>query len=103
MVSNMPSKFSKPKPSAAAAGPVPPTEEAIERIIGRASAHDVAPAPPPVEPLTPAEPPKPIRFTLELPPDLVAEIDATRKRSGNPARVAWIRMAIAEKLARDVG
>jgi hypothetical protein len=99
----MASKFSKPNPPAAPIEPGSPTEDAIDRIIGRASTHDVAPASQPTEPLLPVEPPKPIRFTLELPPDVVAEIDAARKRAGSPARVAWIRCAIAEKLARDAG
>src|SRR3954465_10416823 len=99
MVSNMASKFSKPQPAAAPIPAVPPTEEAIERIIGRASAYDVAPAPVPVETPPPPVRPRLVRFTLELPEDMVAEIDAMRKRTGNPSRVAWIRMAISEKLA----
>lgn len=81
-----PSKFSRPLRE--------PTPEEVERIVGKAETRDEpAPAAPPPE----AE----IRFTMVLPADLSDRVDKARKAAGGMARLAWIRLAIAEKLIRD--
>lgn len=81
-----PSKFSRP--------PREPTPEEVERVIGKAETRDEpAPATPPLE----AE----VRFTMVLPAGMSDRVDKARKAAGGMARLAWIRLAIAEKLSRD--
>jgi hypothetical protein len=78
------SKFGKPKRD-------PPPEE-VDRVIGKAETRD--------EPAG-AAPEAEVRFTLVLPVGMATRVDAARKAAGGMARLAWIRLAIAEKLARD--
>lgn len=84
MVSQM-SKFAKPK-----SAPLP-TAEQIERVISAAPTHDGVQAE--------AEE---MRFTMTLPAAMAAKVDEARKVA-SLTRLAWIRVAIAEKLARDGG
>jgi hypothetical protein len=83
------SKFNKPK----AAGPV--SQEDIDRVIGGADAiddrKDSQPEPEGAE----------VRFTMTLGADMAARIDRARKASGGLTRLAWLRVAAAEKLSRD--
>jgi len=83
------SKFSKPKPAAAV------TDADIDRVIDGADAVD--------DRRTEKKPAaqEDIRFTMTLAGDLVARVDRARKTSGGLTRLSWIRLAIAEKLARD--
>jgi hypothetical protein len=83
------SKFSKPKPTS------PVTEAEIERVIQGADAVD-----------DPRGEKKPIdqgdvRFTMTLAGDMAQRIDRARKAAGGLTRLSWIRVAVAEKLARD--
>lgn len=90
------SKFSKPKPAGAV------TQADIERVIQGADAVDgraeeaanLKPAP---QPADQGE----VRFTMTLPADMDGRIDRARKRAGGLTRLAWIRLAVAEKLERD--
>lgn len=81
------SKFSTPRAKAT------PTQAEIDRVIGAAEAHDATPA-------ANGEADKEIRFTMVLSGDQSEGIDASRKRS-KLTRLAWIRLAIAEKLERE--
>ena len=81
------SKFAKPKPQAQRE----PTQDDIDRVIGKAEARDDRPVTPEAE----------VRFTLVLPVSMADRVDAARKKAGGIARLAWIRLAIAEKLDRD--
>lgn len=78
------SKFSKPQPKAIQT----PTLADIERVINGASTDGAG--------VTDGE----IRFTLTLPKGMAAQIDRARK-SAALTRLAWIRLAVAEKLARE--
>jgi hypothetical protein len=79
---NKPSKFARPQRE--------PTPVEIEQVIGKAETRD--------EPVAiEAE----VRFTLVLPSGMANRIDIARKVAGGMARLAWIRLAIAEKLNRD--
>jgi|tagenome__1003787_1003787.scaffolds.fasta_scaffold20613368_1 hypothetical protein len=85
------SKFSKPKPTAA-------SEAEIERVIQGADAVD--------DPRGDDRKAEPIdqddvRFTMTLPGDLATRVDRARKAAGGMTRLAWLRLAAAEKLARD--
>ena len=42
-----------------------------------------------------------VAFTLTLDPEMIADIERLRKRPLKLSRRAWIRLAIAEKIARD--
>jgi hypothetical protein len=91
------SKFSRPKP----AGPV--TQADIDRVIEGADAIDdrrTAAQPIQPEPEKPAEAAD-VRFTMTLDGDMAGRIDRARKASGGLTRLSWIRLAVAEKLARD--
>jgi hypothetical protein len=77
------SKFSKPKPDAK-------TQADIDRVIAGAEAADDRKTTSGGD----------VRFTMTLPPDMAARIDAARQ-SACLTRLAWIRLAIAEKLARE--
>ena len=83
------SKFSKPKPAAAV------TQADIERVIQGADAVDDRRDE--KKPIDPSE----VRFTMTLPGDMAGRIDRARKAAGGLTRLGWIRLAIAEKLARD--
>lgn len=83
-----PSKFSRPNRE--------PTSEEVDRIIGKAETRD-EPAPASSTTLPEVE----VRFTMVLPADLSDRVDKARKAAGGMARLAWIRLAIAEKLNRD--
>jgi hypothetical protein len=86
------SKFSKPKPAAAI------TEADIDRVIEGADAVDDRRA----EKKPAAEPDQgEVRFTMTLTGDLVGRVDRARKAAGGMTRLSWIRLAVAEKLARD--
>lgn len=88
------SKFSKPK---TAGGTV--TEADIERVIQGADAVDdrrAAPAPAPATPESDE-----VRFTMTLAGDMASRVDRARKAAGGLTRLSWIRVAVAEKLARD--
>jgi hypothetical protein len=83
----MMSKFAKPKPQQE------PSKDDIDRVIGSAEAKDGRvddPAPRPD-----------VRFTMVLSPEEADKADAARKKAGRMSRLAWIRQAMAEKLARD--
>jgi hypothetical protein len=87
------SKFSRPKP----AGPI--TQADIDRVIEGADAVDDRKAEPKPEP-------KPddhaeVRFTMTLTGEMAGRIDHARRAAGGLTRLAWIRLAVAEKLARD--
>ena len=85
------SKFSKPKPAAV-------TEADIERVIqGADSVDDRRDEKKPIREADPSE----VRFTMTLPGEMDSRIDRARKAAGGLTRLAWIRVAIAEKLARD--
>jgi hypothetical protein len=83
---NKPSKFSRPQRE--------PTQDEVERVISKAETRD---DPAPLTPPADAE----ARFTMVLPADMSERVDKARKSAGGMARLAWIRLAIAEKLARD--
>ena len=87
------SKFSKPKPAA------PVTQADIDRVIEGADAVDDRKAESKAGPK--AEAPKDVRFTMTLPGDMASRVDRTRKAAGGLTRLSWIRLAVAEKLARD--
>src|SRR5690349_2997387 len=82
---NKPSKFARPQGHE-------PTAAEIERVIGKAETHD--------KPSSSAQEAE-VRFTLVLPSSMADRVDTARKAAGGMARLAWIRLAIAEKLARD--
>jgi hypothetical protein len=84
------SKFSKPKSGAV-------TEAEIDRVIEGADAVDDRRA----EKKPVAEPDQEVRFTMTLGGDLVGRVDRARKAAGGMTRLSWIRLAVAEKLARD--
>lgn len=83
------SKFSKPKTSSAV------SQEDIDRVISGADAvddrQDRKPEPEGGE----------VRFTMTLPGDMASRVDRARKAAGGLTRLAWLRVAAAEKLARD--
>jgi len=81
-----PSKFSRPQRA--------PTEAEVEHIITKADTRD---DPAPVASAPEAE----VRFTMVLPADMSERVDKARKGAGGMARLAWIRLAIAEKLNRE--
>ena len=85
------SKFSRP-------GRQQPTQADIDRVIGAAEARD---DPAPVVPPSPPLPEVEVRFTMVLPAEMSERVDKARKGAGGMARLAWIRLAIAEKLSRD--
>ena len=90
------SKFAKPKPQAQRE----PSKEDIDRVIGGAEARDGH-----IEEVVTAspEPRADVRFTMVLSPEEADEVDAARKKAGRMSRLAWIRQAMAEKIARDKG
>jgi hypothetical protein len=79
---NKPSKFVRPQRG--------PTPAEIEQVIGKAETRD-----------EPAAAVAEVRFTLVLPSGMADRVDAARSAAGGMARLAWIRLAIAEKLNRD--
>jgi hypothetical protein len=81
---NKPSKFTKPQRE--------PTIAEVERVIGSAESRD--------DPSI-AQPEKEVRFTMALQSNMSDRIDKAREAAGGIARLAWIRLAIAEKLARE--
>jgi hypothetical protein len=83
-----PSKFAKPQREL--------TQDEIERVIGKAESRDE-----PASAIPEPEAEKEVRFTLALPSGMAGRVDAARKAAGGMARLAWIRLAIAEKLARE--
>jgi hypothetical protein len=85
------SKFSKPK-----AGTV--TQADIDRVIEGADAVDDRKAEPKPEQQKPS---KGVVFTMTITDDMAGQIDIARKRAGGLTRLSWIRLAVAEKLARD--
>jgi len=87
---NKPSKFAKPQRE--------PTLAEVERVIGKAETRD---EPASSAPVPEPEAEKEIRFTLALPSGMADRVDTARKAAGGMARLAWIRLAIAEKLIRD--
>jgi len=86
MSMNKPSKFSRPQRE--------PSLAEIEQVIGKAETRD--------DPAGTA-PEAEVRFTLVLPSSMAERVDTARKAAGRLARLAWIRLAIAEKLNRDGG
>lgn len=84
------SKFSRPSRQA-------PTQADIDRVIGAAETRD---GPGSTSP-TPSEVGAESRFTMVLPADMAERVDKARRGAGRMARLAWIRLAIAEKLNRD--
>lgn len=84
------SKFAKP---GRAGGE--PTAAEIDRIIGGADAVDDRRAD------NPAPDGGEVRFTMTLDAELGARVDRARKRAGGLSRLAWLRLAAAEKLERD--
>jgi hypothetical protein len=84
------SKFSKPKPGA--------SDAEIERVIQGADAVDSPKGNNrKAEPIDQGD----VRFTMTLPGDLATRVDRARKAAGSLTRLSWIRLAVAEKLARD--
>ena len=79
------------------ARPTKPTQADIERVIQGADAADGRQSDKP----TAVE--GEVRFTMTVPTDMAAEVDVARKRLGNINRLAWIRLAMREKLDRDAG
>lgn len=73
------SKFQKPKPAV--------TEAAAAAVIERAKTDGTDQA-------------GEVRFTMTLPADLAAAVDKAR-RPAALTRLAWIRLAVAEKLDRE--
>jgi hypothetical protein len=84
-------KFSKPKPAGAV------TQADIDRVIEGADAVDDRRA----EPKSEQKPSKGVVFTMTITDDMAGQIDIARKRAGGLTRLSWIRLAVAEKLARD--
>ncbi len=84
------SKFSRPQRQQ-------PTQVEVDHVISKAETRDD----PTLANPTPPVPEVDIRFTLVLPPDMSERVDKARKGAGGMARLAWIRLAIAEKLNRD--
>jgi hypothetical protein len=88
------SKFAKPK-SAGTTSAV--TQADIDRVIEKADAvDDRKPEPKPDQ-----KPSKGVIFTMSITDEMAGQIDIARKRSGGLTRLSWIRLAVAEKLARD--
>jgi hypothetical protein len=87
------SKFIKPKPAA------PVTQADIDRVIEGADAVDDRKPEPKAQAQTQAA--EDVRFTMTLPADMAEQIDRARKKAGRLTRLSWIRLAVAEKLARD--
>lgn len=83
------SKFSKPKPSAQV------SEADIERVISGADANDDRKAEP--KPEGQGE----VRFTMTLTGPMAGRVERARKAAGGMTRLAWIRLAVAEKLTRE--
>lgn len=81
-----PSKFSRPQRQ--------PAEAEIDKVISKADTRD---DPASAAPTPEAE----VRFTMVLPADMSERVDKARKAAGGMARLAWIRLAIAEKLGRE--
>ena len=79
------SKFTKPQPKAIQT----PTRADIERVIDGASTDGSGAAD------------GEIRFTLTLPKGMADQVDRARKTAAL-TRLAWIRLAVSEKLAREV-
>jgi hypothetical protein len=79
---NKPSKFTKPQRE--------PTPAEVDQVISKAESRD-----------EPAGTEKEVRFTLALPSSMSERVDTARKAAGGIARLAWIRLAIAEKLTRE--
>lgn len=67
-----------------------PTKAEIDRVIAGAEARDGVGA----------DEAKEKRFTMTLPEQLADDVDRARERSGL-TRLAWIRLAITEKLERE--
>jgi hypothetical protein len=85
------SKFSKPKPATV-------TQDDIDRVIEGADAVDDRRA----EKKPAAEPDQEdVRFTMTMASDMASRVDRARKAAGGMTRLSWIRLAVAEKLARD--
>jgi hypothetical protein len=85
------SKFSKPKSAAV-------TEADIERVIEGADAVDDRRT----EKKPAAEPDQEdVRFTMTMDGGMASRVDRARKAAGGMTRLSWIRLAVAEKLARD--
>jgi hypothetical protein len=82
------SKFSKPKPPAV-------TEADIDRVIEGADAIDDRRAE-----KKPADQEE-VRFTMTLQGEMASRIERARRAAGGMTRLSYIRLAIAEKLARD--
>jgi hypothetical protein len=87
------SKFSKPKPTTV-------TQDDIDRVIEGADAVDDrrTEKKPPAEPEPASEE---VRFTMTMAGAMASRIDRARKAAGGLTRLSYIRMAVAEKLARD--
>ena len=83
-----PSKFNKPQRDQKR----DPTPAQIDQVINKAETRD--------DPVDPAQGTE-VRFTMVLPADMATRVDVARKAAGGMARLAWIRLAIAEKLGRD--
>jgi hypothetical protein len=89
------SKFSKPKSTSAV------TQADIDRVIEGADAVDDRPAVRKTEEVLPPRPDADdVRFTMTLPADMAQQVDVARKSAGRLTRLSWIRLAVAEKLAR---
>ncbi|GEO43620.1 hypothetical protein SAE02_77680 [Skermanella aerolata] len=83
------SKFSKPKQSAQV------SEADIQRVIGGAEANDDRKAE--QKPDDQGE----VRFTMTLTGAMAGRVERAREGAGGMTRLAWIRLAVAEKLARE--
>jgi len=83
------SKFSRPQRQQ-------PSQADVDRVISKAETRDD-----PTSTATAPEPEAEVRFTMVLPTSMSARVDKARKGAGGLARLAWIRLAIAEKLGRD--
>jgi hypothetical protein len=89
------SKFSKPKSGATV------TETDIDRVIEGADAVDDRAAVKTEEVVLPRSDADDVRFTMTLAGDMASRVDRARKAAGGMTRLSWIRLAVAEKLARD--
>ncbi len=87
------SKFSRPSRQQ-------PTQADIDRVIGAAETRD-GPSSAAAAAEASQEPAAESRFTMVLSADMAERVDKARKGAGGMARLAWIRLAIAEKLNRD--
>ena len=83
------SKFNKPKTAAQV------SEAAIERVIQGADAVDDRRQP------DIAVDQVEVRFTMTLTGEMAGRVDQARKKAGGLTRLAWIRLAAAEKLERE--